>query len=113
MREKITLFKFWAPWCPHCQKINRFYWKVERDLKDLVEFENIDTTSGDNVLAKRFNVTSVPTFILWVRGLNVLLDERTGEMTYDELKSWVEGVYDKAPMVIHEVFYGSGRKLNT
>ena len=54
MKEKITLFKFWAPWCPHCQAVNRFYPKLVADMSDKFNFEDIDTTAGNNVLAARF-----------------------------------------------------------
>jgi thioredoxin-like negative regulator of GroEL len=113
MKEKITLFKFWAPWCPHCQAVNRFYPKLVADMSDKFNFEDIDTTAGNNVLAARFGVTSVPTFILWHRGLNILLEVKKGEMTYDQLKEWLKDMYRKGPEMINNVFNNPDRKLNT
>ncbi len=62
--DKATVYLFTSPTCPHCPAARRFIdeFKGERD-DFLVRHISVATSDGQR-LSRKFNVQSVPTFII-------------------------------------------------
>lgn len=77
-----TLVEFYAPWCPHCQRMMPVMNEVIERFKDKANVVQID---GDQnaALCETYKVRSYPTFILFKEGQEVWRDG--GEKPYSEL----------------------------
>ncbi len=70
-----VLVDFWAEWCGPCKAIDPMLERVQGDLGDKVKIVSLD--SGANFESvSRYNVRSMPTFILFKNGSPV--DMRVG-----------------------------------
>ena len=58
-----TVFYFTADWCQPCKKVRPIVEELNREIAD-VTFQIIDVDM-ENDLVKTFQITSVPTFILF------------------------------------------------
>ena len=82
--DKIVVVDFWASWCGPCRMIAPLLEKLSSN--EGIEVGKVDIDEND-ALAEAFNVTSIPTLLLFKNGK--LLDKRVGYMSYESLKSWV------------------------
>ena len=80
-----TIFYFTADWCGPCKKTRPI---VEKLKKDGYQFQIIDA-DYEQLLAKRFEIMSVPTFILFENEKEVA--RMTGAKTKEELQSFING----------------------
>lgn len=78
-----TVFYFTADWCGPCKKVRPI---VEDMKKDGFEFQMIDA-DYEQLLVKRFEVKSVPTFILMEDGKEI--NRMTGAKTREELEGFI------------------------
>ena len=83
-----TVFYFTADWCNPCKKVRPIVEEINRD--SLVKFQIIDVDS-EAELVKRFEIRSVPTFILIED--NEEVNRITGAQTKEQLESFI---YPKA-----------------
>ena len=77
------VFYFTADWCGPCKKVRPI---VEDMKKDGFEFQMIDA-DYEQLLVKRFEVKSVPTFILMEDGKEV--NRMSGAKTRQELEEFI------------------------
>jgi thioredoxin 1 len=82
-----TIFYFTAEWCSPCKKTKPI---VEELKKEGYQFQIIDA-DYEQLLAKRFEIKSIPTFILLEDGKE--LNRITGAKTRGELEDFIN--YEK------------------
>jgi thioredoxin-like negative regulator of GroEL len=80
-----NVFYFTADWCSPCKKTRPV---VEELKKEGFQFQMIDV-DYEQLLAKQFQVKSIPTFILLENSREV--DRITGAKTKEELQSFING----------------------
>ena len=65
--QKTFLVDFWAPWCPHCRKINPAYEQIAEQYADVLEVVKVDMDEDDS-LWNDLEVELIPTLRLYVDG---------------------------------------------
>jgi thioredoxin-like negative regulator of GroEL len=78
-----TVFYFTADWCQPCKKVKPI---VEDMKKEGFEFQMIDA-DYEQLLVKRFEIKSIPTFILMEDGKEI--NRITGAKTRQELEKFI------------------------
>ena len=82
-----TVFYFTADWCQPCKKVKPI---VEDMKKEGFQFQMVDA-DYEQLLVKRFEVKSIPTFILLEDGKEI--NRITGAKTREELENFIN--YEK------------------
>ena len=65
--KKNVLVDFWAPWCPHCRKINLAYEQIAEQYAGELEVVKLDMDE-DDALWDDLQVELIPTVRLYVNG---------------------------------------------
>jgi len=82
-----TVFYFTADWCQPCKKVKPI---VEDMKKEGFQFQMVDA-DYEQLLVKRFEIKSIPTFILLENGKEI--NRITGAKTREELENFIN--YEK------------------
>jgi thiol-disulfide isomerase/thioredoxin len=84
----LTLYFFYADWCPHCRNFKPTWAELENDSSISANLQGVDCTDNNNTpaLATKYGVSSFPTLIL-VNGSNK--KEYSGARTASAIKSFV------------------------
>jgi thioredoxin 1 len=80
-----TVFYFTADWCQPCKKVRPIVEELNRETAD-VTFQIIDVDM-ENDLVKTFQITSVPTFILFEDEEQI--NRITGAQTREKLNEFI------------------------
>ncbi len=64
--EKTVLLDFWAGWCGPCRMMGPVVEGLAEERRDVL-FGKVDVDE-EEALARRFNVLSIPTFIVFKKG---------------------------------------------
>lgn len=56
----VKAIKFYADWCGPCKTYSKIWNKVESELKEEVEFVEIDVDKDTTGLAAKYKVRSIP-----------------------------------------------------
>ena len=73
----VVLVEFYATWCPHCRKMMPIMEDIKTLLADNLKVLQFDIDQNED-LANEMRVQSLPTFILYSDGDEVMRE--TGEM---------------------------------
>lgn len=65
--KRIVLVDFWAPWCPHCRKINPAYEQIAEQYAGILDVVKLDMDEDDR-LWDELNVELIPTLRLYIDG---------------------------------------------
>ncbi len=65
--DKPILADFWAEWCGPCKMMAPILQELAKEWKDRVTVIKIDTERKP-LLAQQFNITAIPTLILFLKG---------------------------------------------
>src|SRR5450830_568136 len=65
-----VLVDFWAPWCGPCRTMAPFYAQAAQTLEPAFRVVKVNTEASPD-LGSRFNIRSIPTLALFVRGVEV------------------------------------------
>lgn len=76
-RPGVLLVEFYATWCPHCQKMMPIVEDIKTLLADNLKVLQFDIDKNEE-LADQMKVNSLPTFLLYDNGKEVMRE--TGEM---------------------------------
>lgn len=68
--EKTVLIDFWASWCGPCKMMSPVIDKIAEEMQDKVKVCKINIDEEQN-LAVKYNVMSIPTFIVLKNGKEV------------------------------------------
>lgn len=82
-----TLVAFTAKWCGPCQKFHRDFSK-DKSMAGGRNVRMVDV-DDDRAEARRFNIRSMPTFVLIEDGREVR--RTSGYSSQGELKAWLDG----------------------
>ena len=83
----IVVVEFYASWCPHCQKMMPVVDQIKQLLGDKATVHQFDIDENQS-LADATGVESIPTFIIYKKGVEVW--RQSGEMEGDVLYSKIE-----------------------
>ncbi|WP_098037734.1 thioredoxin [Estrella lausannensis] len=70
IQNGVTLVDFYADWCGPCRMIAPIIEDLANEMSDKITVAKLDIESAQNTTAK-FNVTSIPTIILFKGGEEV------------------------------------------
>ena len=82
----IKVIKFYADWCGPCRVYAKTFDKVSEELKDQVEFTNVNVEKDTTGLAAEYKVTGIPMTVVVKDGET---REKTGRMDESTLKKFI------------------------
>ena len=82
------VIKFYADWCGPCKVYAKSFSKVEEELKDEVEFVNVNIEKDTTGLAGEYKVKGIPTTVVIKDGNEKV---KAGRMSVEELKEFIQG----------------------
>lgn len=85
--EQPTLVDFYATWCGPCKMMTPILKQLAKDIKGKAKILKVDIDKNPK-LAKKLDVMSVPTFIIYQKGKIVW--RRTGGMTKAKLQKQLD-----------------------
>jgi thioredoxin 2 len=78
---------FWAPWCGPCRTMAPTFARAAGELEPGVRLAKVDT-EGEQQLAARFNIRSIPTLAIFRNGREIA--RQSGAVDAATLRRWVQ-----------------------
>lgn len=82
----IKVIKFYADWCGPCRIYAKTFDKVSEELKEQVEFVNVNVEKDTTGLAGQYKVTGIPMTVVIKDGVS---KSKTGRMDEEALKNYI------------------------
>ena len=82
------VIKFYADWCGPCRIYAKDFDKVSEELKEQVEFVNVNVEKDTSGLAAQYKVTGIPMTAVIKDGV---AKSKTGRMDESSLKNFILG----------------------
>ncbi|OPJ57247.1 thioredoxin [Alkalithermobacter paradoxus] len=84
----VAVVDFFAEWCGPCKMLAPVLDNLNEEMKDEVKFLKVDI-DREMALAQRFNITSVPTMLVFKNGkvVDTIMGFRPKEMIQSQIKS--------------------------
>lgn len=83
----VVMVEFYAPWCPHCQRMMPVVEQVKELLDGVVDVYQFDIDENEEA-AKAEDVNGIPTFIVYKNGKEMW--RQSGEIDGQELLAKVQ-----------------------
>ncbi len=80
------VIKFYADWCGPCRVYAKTFDKVSEELKENVEFVNINVEKDTTGLAAKYKVTSIPMTVIIKDGVE---NVKSGRLSEEQLKTLI------------------------
>ena len=80
------VIKFYADWCGPCKIYAKTFDKVSEELKEEVEFVNVNVEKDTTGLAAQYKVTGIPMTVVIKDGVE---KSKTGRMDEGSLKNFI------------------------
>ena len=80
------VIKFYADWCGPCRLYAKTFDKVSEELKEQVEFVNVNVEKDTTGLAAQYKVASIPMTVVIKDGVENI---KAGRLNEDQLKSFI------------------------
>ena len=80
------VIKFYADWCGPCRVYAKTFDKVSEDLKEDVEFVNVNVEKDTTGLAAQYKVASIPMTVIIKDGIENI---KSGRLNEEQLKSLI------------------------
>ena len=78
--------KFYADWCGPCRVYGKDWKKVEEELKEQVEFVEVNIENDTTGLAAQYKIKSIPFTVIQKNGEEI---QKTGRLKAEELKELI------------------------
>lgn len=84
---KKTVIKFWAGFCGPCRVYAPTFEKVKQELKDTVEFVEIDIENDPDNLSGKYKVRGIPHTVVLEDG--EVIKAESGRLSEEQLKNLI------------------------
>ena len=85
--EKIVLIDFWASWCGPCRMMSPVVDEIAEEMQEKVKVCKVNIDE-QNKLAVKYNVMSIPTFVVLKNGNEV--GRSIGVQDKEEIKNMIK-----------------------
>lgn len=87
IKEGVVLIDFYADWCMPCVMMGPIVDEVAEKLKGKAKVAKVNVEDGQEI-AQKFNVSSIPNFVLFKDGK--VVDQFVGGMSEEELEEKIK-----------------------
>ncbi|MBI2550748.1 thioredoxin [Candidatus Uhrbacteria bacterium] len=85
--ETPVIVDFWAPWCGPCKVMSPLVDELAKEMGDKLTVAKVNV-DDQGALAQKYNILSIPTFIIFKRGQ--VVEQFSGSMSKESLKGKIE-----------------------
>ena len=83
-KEGLVLVDFFAEWCMPCMMMSPLIDDLAEKFKGKIKFGKVNVGEGEQSLAQKYNVSSIPNFTLLKDG--EIVEQFVGSMTEEEFE---------------------------